>query len=449
MSSTPPRAARRLWRLSALRQAVLLTAAFLAILVGAAVFSVFEVRQAMDRRVDDRLEARFAVASQSIAEGDFDQAQARGSSLERVIFLPEARRDDALFGRRGTFYEADLVPRDGQRRGPPEPWLFFGGPAAGGWLIVGQNVGELSVFDEVLIDTFTGIGWATLAVAVLMGLGLGWRTQRRLSEITSVLGRAAEGDLTARVAPDRDRDDLDHLGQQVDETIARIQAALEQAKGFSANIAHDLKTPLTRLRIRLESALMAEADREDDIGAALEETDRAIAIFDAFLRLSRLESGALERRFETVDLAALARDIAETYAPVIEDSGRVLRTEIAPITMQGDRVLLSQLMTNLIQNALRHTPEGSILTLVARDGAFGLMDDGPGIPETERERVLEPLYRLDRSRNTEGAGLGLAVARTIAARHGGRLVLSEAPGGGLFARMVWGRALEKSKLTEL
>lgn len=447
MSSTRLRAARRLWRLSALRQAVLLTAAFLAILVGAAVFSVFEVRQAMDRRVDDRLEARFAVASQSIAEGDFDPAQARGSSLERVIFLPEARRDDALFGRRGTFYEADLVPR--QRRGPPEPWLFFGGSAAGGWLIVGQNVGELSVFDEVLVDTFIGIGWATLAVAMLMGLGLGWRTQRRLSEITGVLGRAAEGDLTARVAPDRDRDDLDHLGQQVDETIARIQAALEQAKGFSANIAHDLKTPLTRLRIRLESALMAEADREDEIGAALEETDRAIAIFDAFLRLSRLESGALERRFETVDLAALARDIAETYAPVIEDSGRVLRTEIAPITMQGDKVLLSQLMTNLIQNALRHTPEGSILTLVARDGAFGLMDDGPGIPEAERERVLEPLYRLDRSRGTEGAGLGLALARTIAARHGGRLVLSETPGGGLFAQMVWGRALEKPKLTEL
>jgi signal transduction histidine kinase len=447
MSSTSLRAALRLWRLSALRQAVLLTAAFLAILVGAAVFSVIEVRDAMDRRVDDRLEARFAAASQSIADSGFDPAQTRGSSLEQVIFLPESRRDDALFGRRGTFYEANLVPR--QHRGPPEPWLFFGGPVAGGWLIVGQNVGELSVFDEVLIDTFTGIGWATLAVAVLMGLGLGWRTQRRLSEITSVLGRAAEGDLTARVAPRRNRDDLDHLGQQIDETIARIQTALEQAKGFSANIAHDLKTPLTRLRIRLESALMAEADREDDIGAALEETDRAIAIFDAFLRLSRLESGALERRIEPVDLAALARDIAETYAPVIEDSDRVLRTEIAPITMQGDKVLLSQLMTNLIQNALRHTPEGSILTLVARDGAFGLMDDGPGIPEAERERVLEPLYRLDRSRGTEGAGLGLALARTIAARHGGWLGLSEAPGGGLFARMVWGRASERTKLTEL
>ena len=449
MSSTPLRAAGRLWRLSALRQAVLLTAAFLAILVGAAVFSVIEVRQAMDRRVDDRLEARFDAASQSFAESGLDTAQAQDSTLERVIFLPETQRDNALFGRRGTFYEADLVPRDGQQRGPPEPWLFFGGPVAGGWLIVGQNVGELSVFDEVLVDTFTGIGWATLVVAVLMGLALGWRTQRRLSEITRVLGRAAEGDLTARVATGSDRDDLDHLGKQVNETIARIEGALEQAKGFSANIAHDLKTPLTRLRIRLESAQMAEADREDEIGAALEETDRAIAIFDAFLRLSRLESGALERRFEPVDLAALACDIAETYVPVIEDSGRVLRTEIAPISIQGDKVLLSQLMTNLIQNALRHTPESSTLTLVAREGAFGLMDDGPGIPDAERERVLEPLYRLDRGRGTEGAGLGLALARTIAARHGGRLALSEATGGGLFARMVWGRALEKLKLTEL
>lgn len=456
MLSTLLEPVRRLWRLSALRQALILTAAFLIVVAGAAIFAVFEVREAMDRRVDDRLEARFESASKAISAGTLSGSQDSASSLERIIFLPAGMDDAEGYGEEGTFYEDDLVPPQGRFRGRPrEPWIFYGGPTEGGWLIVGQNVGELSVFDEVLASTFIGIGWITLAVALALGLFMGWRTQRRLSEVTRVLEQAAQGDLTARVAPQGDRDDLDRLGLQVDETIERIGAALEQARGFSANIAHDLKTPLTRLRIRLETALMAEGDRADEIGAALEQADKAIAIFDAFLRLSKLESGTLEQKFEPVDLADLAQGLAEIYAPVIEDSGRTLKSDISPAMINGDPVLLNQFMTNLIQNALRHTPEGSTLTLVAEQGVFGVMDDGPGIPEGELSRVTEPLYRLDQSRNTEGAGLGLSLAKSIATRHGATLLLSDAPQGnrGLFARMVWdgtGRKnREKTNLTKL
>ncbi|WP_052701003.1 sensor histidine kinase [Loktanella sp. S4079] len=428
---------RSLWRLSALRQALLLTVIFLAVLAGAALFALLETRDAMDRRVDGRLEARFAEIQQSIADGTFNPELGQLSSLERVSLLS---RGDQNYGRAGVFFDDELIPDSGRMRGQPkEPWLFLGGPVSGGWLIVGQNVGELTVFDEVLADTLFAVGWIALVVALSFGLVLGWRSQQRLSEITQVLTRAAEGDLTARVNPASDRDDLDQLGHQVDEAITRIAAALEKAKGFSANIAHDLKTPLTRLRIRLEAALLTDNDPRAEIGAALEQTDKAIAIFDAFLRLSKLESGALEKRFELVDISSLAQRTAETYAPVIEDSGRHLTTDISDATVVGDPVLLNQFLQNLIQNALRHTPEGSTVTIIAKPGILGVTDNGPGIPVDEYARVVEPLYRLDRSRTTEGAGLGLSLAHTIATRHGAEFQLSKAPqhDSGLFVRMIW------------
>jgi signal transduction histidine kinase len=148
----------------------------------------------------------------------------------------------------------------------------------------------------------------------------------------------------------------------------------------------------------------------------------------------------------------LAGTIAETYAAVAEDSGRTLRTDLSPVVLSGDKVLLNQFLINLLQNALRHTPEGSTLTIIAAPGILGVLDDGPGIPVAQRAAVTEPLYRLDRSRTTEGAGLGLALAKSIAARHGAELVLSDPPAGGagLFARMVWTEpATKKAKLTKL
>jgi signal transduction histidine kinase len=453
MLSTVLSPIRRLWRLSALRQALLLTVAFLIVIAGAAGYAVYEVRDAMDRSFDDRLQARFADVSAALSDGTFSVVSDNASSLERVIFIPDSQSSAEGYGERGIFFDDELVPPEGRFRGVPrEPWIFYGGPVQNGWLIIGRNVGELSVFDEVLADTFIGIGWVTLAISLSLGLLLGWRTQRRLTDVTRVLGRAADGDLTARVAPRTNRDDLDQLGVQVDETIVRIGAALQQARGFSANIAHDLKTPLTRLRIRLETALLAQGDREDEVGAALEQCDKAIAIFDAFLRLSKLESGALEQAFAPVDLMGLAGTNAETYAAVAEDSGRTLRTDLSPVVLSGDKVLLNQFLINLLQNALRHTPEGSTLTIIAAPGIFGVLDDGPGIPVAQRAAVTEPLYRLDRSRTTEGAGLGLALAKSIAARHGAELVLSDPPAGGagLFARMVWTEpATKKAKLTKL
>jgi signal transduction histidine kinase len=250
----------------------------------------------------------------------------------------------------------------------------------------------------------------------------------------------AEGDLAARVNPLRDRDDLDALAMRVDDTTAQLDRLMRQTRDFSANIAHDLKTPLTRLRIRLETALTAEletGESADQIGAALEQTETVIGIFDAFLRIAKLESGATKAEFVPLKLADLAAEVTAAYGPVIEDAGRIFSAEVDPqAQITGDRILLIQMLANMIENAMRHTPEGTSLRLVARDGVLGLADDGPGIPEDEHDKVLQPLYRLDKSRTGEGAGLGLALVRTIAELHGATVVLSPDPatGRGLFIR---------------
>ncbi len=291
------------------------------------------------------------------------------------------------------------------------------------------------------------VGLLSAGAAVVVGLWFGLRNQRRISAISTVLSKVAEGgDLQARVDPPaRNRDDLDALARRVDDTTAQLDALMRQTRDFSANIAHDLKTPLTRLRIRLETALVAELDTGDSaeqIGAALEQTETVIGIFNAFLRIAKLESGgATKAEFvPPLNLADLTAEVTGgAYGPVIEDSGRSLQVDVdVQAQVSGDRVLLIQMLANMIENALRHTPKGTALRLVARDDVLGgLADDGPGIPEAEHDKVLQPLYRLEKSRTTEGAGLGLALVRTIAELHGAQVVLSTDPTtgrGGLFIR---------------
>ncbi|UWR00379.1 HAMP domain-containing histidine kinase [Rhodobacteraceae bacterium S2214] len=435
--STLKASAARIWRMTALRQTVLLTGVFIIVLVGAGIIAAIEVREEMSRRADDRIERRHIQIVRDVAAGEFDLKDLRNTGLERFLFTPETASQDRSLRRQGFFTDQRLLPR---RRDDDSVWMFYGGAVSGGWLVVGQNIGEFAIFDEVLAQAFLWVGTLAAIVALVFGLLFGWRSQRRITAISAVLDQAAQGDLSARVHAKGQEDDLKVLGDQVDDAIARIDVLLVQARSFSANIAHDLKTPLTRLRIRLETALTGDGDPIDGIGAALEQTDRVMSIFDAILQLGKLDSGAMKQTFAPVDLAAVATELAETYAPVVEDSGRHFSTQISTVEINGDRVLLTQFLANLIENALRHTPEGSSMVLVANTHELGLMDDGPGIPAAERDRALEPLYRLEKSRTTEGAGLGLALAAKIADLHDARIDLSDNPAGqGLFARMIFNK----------
>lgn len=419
-----------------------MTFAFVAVLVAAGFLAFDELRRELDRRVEAELTARFLAVSTEIQNDGFAQENYPFTGLEIVLFEAEGKNSGIEEFKKNGFFR-DIDTRGINFFDDRGSWLFLGGSANRGRLIVGTNLGRQDIFSEVALQTLAFIGSISAAIAALLGLFFGWRNQRRVSKISTTLGQVAEGDMTARVDARRNRDDLDALGHRVDETTAKLDILMRQTRDFSANIAHDLKTPLARLRLRLETALVAETetgDSADEIGSALEQTDKVIAIFDAFLRIAKLESGATKADFCDVDLTALVTEMIDVYAPVIEDSGRSIVAESAgPFIVRGDRVLLMQMLANMIENALRHTPEGSKLRLVAKDRALGLADDGPGIPVDEINKVTQPLYRLEKSRTTEGAGLGLSLVKTIAELHGTDLVLSPDPvsGNGLFIRAVF------------
>ncbi len=418
--------------MSALRQALLLTAIFVAILVSAGIFVVSGFEDEFDRRTRLELQTRFDTLAGEIAASGFDAADHPNFGMEQVFFLPDGQTSSNPMFRRTGFFEKD---DDDDRRGghddgrKGEDRLYLSGPIEGGRLVVATSLGRQDLVYDAMSKILVVIGIVSTLAAILVGGILGFRSQRRMSAVLDTLSRVAGGDLAARVHPMRDRDDLDQLARRVDETTAQLEILMQQAREFSINIAHDLKTPLARLRLRLENAL-ATAERSDDssgeIRAALEQVDGIIAIFDAFLRIAKLESGASRAGLEPVDLVALADEVAEIYAAVVEDGGRCLVVDAhGPAIVNGDRVLLIQMLANLIENGIRHTPEGTVLTLITRARELGLADTGPGIPPGEYGNVTRPMYRLDKSRSQEGAGLGLALAKTIADLHGAELVLSE------------------------
>ena len=418
--------------MSALRQALLLTAIFVVILVSAGFFVVSGFEDEFDRRTRLELQARFDTLAGEIAANGFDAADRPNFGMEWVFFLPDGQTSPNPMFRRTGFFEVD---DDDDRRGghddghEGEDRLYLSGPIEGGRLVVATSLGRQDLVYDAMFKILLVIGIVSTLAATLVGGILGFRSQRRMSAVLDTLSRVAGGDLAARVHPMRDRDDLDQLARRVDETTAQLEILMRQTREFSVNIAHDLKTPLARLRLRLENA-QATAERSDDssggIREALEQVDGIIAIFDAFLRIAKLESGASRAGLEPVDLVALADEVAEIYTAVVEDGGRSLVVDAyGPAIVNGDRVLLIQMLANLIENGIRHTPEGTVLTLIACARELGLADTGPGIPPGEYGNVTRPMYRLDKSRSPEGTGLGLALAKTIADLHGAELVLSE------------------------
>lgn len=440
--------------MSALRQALLLTAVFVAILVSAGYFVVTEFQQGFDRRTRLDLQARFDALANEIATGEFTAADHPDFGIEQVFFLPDGLTSSSpVFRYTGFFDDQDVddLGDDPDTGSEGEDRLYFGGPIEGGRLVVSTGLGRQDLIRDTMIQTLLGVGILSTLAAILVGGILGLRSQRRMSTVLDTLSRVAGGDLTARIRPKRNRDDLDQLAHRLDETVAQLEVLMRQMREFSANIAHDLKTPLARLRLRLESALAADErndDGSDEIRAALEQADRIMAIFDAFLRIARLESGASRASFEPVDLVALAHEVAEIYGAVVEDGGRRLDVDArGPATVQGDRVLLIQMLANLIENGIRHTPEDTGLTLIAGAGELGLADTGPGIPPGDVDNVIRPMARLDRSRSSESTGLGLSLVKTIAELHGAELVISENTASETPGLVV--RAVFAAKLTHL
>jgi len=297
--------------------------------------------------------------------------------------------------------------------------------------------------------------WSLLVVIVL-GLGGGIfvarRVLRRIDAMTGTTQRIMAGDLSGRLPVGRSGDELDRLAGNLNAMLERIEALMMGLKEVSDNIAHDLKTPLTRLRNRAEEALAksgSEAEYRSALERTIEESDGLIRTFNALLMIARAESGQARGNMDDFDAADVARGIHELYEPLAEDDGMSLRVKSGSAPLHGNRELISQALANLVENAIKYgkpvaaaQPLGAdavasavsneILMEARREGdqvLLSVTDHGPGIPEADRKHAVERFVRLETSRTQPGSGLGLSLAAAVATLHGGELRLGDAHPG--------------------
>jgi signal transduction histidine kinase len=303
----------------------------------------------------------------------------------------------------------------------------------GTFVLVAQDASRLIDMQHAIVRAFIWAGALTLLLAIGGGVLLGGNFVRRIDTIGRTSRAIMEGDLSARIPVRGNNDEIDQLVIGLNAMLDRIQQLLDGLRQVSSDIAHDLRTPLGRLRQKLEDArehASTTAEYQSATEAALTEADSLLEIFSALLRIAQIEAGAQKSGFTDVDLSELMHSIADAYEPSAEDSQHKLEVDVVPgVTMTGDRQLLAQLFSNLVENALTHTPDGSTVRLALHPKANGfeaeVADNGPGIPTEEREKVFDRFYRLDRSRTTKGSGLGLALVKAIAALHGMTLKLED------------------------
>ncbi len=317
-------------------------------------------------------------------------------------------------------------------------------------LLVGRDLDER----RRLFGLVANAAQWSLLVVIVLGIGGGIfvarRVLQRIDAMTGTTQRIMTGDLSGRLPVGRSGDELDRLAENLNAMLERIEALMTGLKEVSDNIAHDLKTPLTRLRNRAEEALASsgsEAEYRAALERTIEESDGLIRTFNALLMIARAESGQARGNMDDFDAADVARSIHELYEPLAEDDGMTLRVKAAPATLHGNRELIGQALANLVENAIKYGKPSpvvqpmdpaaaartrEVLIEARREGDTVLLsvtDHGPGIPESDRKHAVERFVRLEASRTLPGSGLGLSLASAVATLHGGELRLGDSHPG--------------------
>ena len=325
---------------------------------------------------------------------------------------------------RPGWYEVRLV-----RRGNAALTRFLHFELPGGLhLLVGRVVQERVQIRKRILE---GLLWGSALVvglAFLGGLLLRRLLLARVEAIASTAARIADGDLSQRVPTRGTEDEFDELADTINRLLTQIEQLIEGVRNVSNAIAHDLRTPLTELRARLETLL-----RQDDpavVEAAIADTDRLIGVFNALLRLAEIDSGMRRSGFQRTSLRELLDQVVELYEPAAEAKDVTLTADLAAdASVDGDPSLLAQAVGNLLDNAVKYTlPGGHVAVTLgseASEARIVVADDGPGIPEEDRAHATERFWRGDRSRHTPGVGLGLSVVSAVARLHRGRLDLAD------------------------
>ncbi len=426
----------------------------LTLVVGVMTFSL--VHHEIERQLDRRIELETQALLGTYRRTDFETLvrevddRARSAARGTIGYLSGRSETDSRMGYL-------VVDAEGRRRGgdfdgamPKAGWSEFAryrrpdGSAGvaqamnlaldgGGRLVVVADRSALMAVDRKMIRLALMQVGLVAAVAVLATFWFGRVVQRRLESIHGAAGDIMAGDLSRRMPLDGSDGEFDQLAKVLNQMLVRIEDLMSNLKQVSGDIAHDLRTPLTRLRARLEDLDTAgtQAIDPDGLEGALREVDELQALLSGLLALSEIEGHSVRDRFAPVDLAAAIADLAEAYEPDFEAAGQRLITDLAPAQVRGDRPLLLQALSNLLDNSLTHAGTGAQVRLAvstqARRVRIDFGDDGPGVPSQARERIFQRFVRLDPSRSAPGHGLGLATVAAIIEAHGGsiRVVPSE------------------------
>ncbi|WP_158808512.1 sensor histidine kinase KdpD [Beijerinckia sp. L45] len=300
-------------------------------------------------------------------------------------------------------------------------------------LVMGRTLSEIGDLRRALFDMVLFGLAGLLLVSLGYGLYANARQAARLKLIQRTFARIMEGALDERVPVSRRRDDLDRLAADVNRMLDMLGSLLAEVKGVGDNIAHDLRTPLSIARTRIERALASDADApalRSTMAISLTELDRAFRTISALLRLAEIQNGQRRAGFRMLDLALVCRDAVDFYEPLADSRGIGLTLDVpAALPMRGDADLLAEVLNNLIDNAIKFSSAGSSVTVAARSDAetiaVSVADQGQGIPAHERDNVAKRFYRLDKSRHESGTGLGLSLVFAIAELHGFRVAMQD------------------------
>ncbi len=315
-------------------------------------------------------------------------------------------------------------------------------------LVVGRDVVERRDFTAIILGTMAvGLG-GIIVLSAIAGVLMARHVLARIDTITATSNEIMSGNLSERVPVTRHNDEFDQLAINLNDMLDRIEKLMAGLKEVTDNVAHDLKTPLSRMRNRAEAALREgkkPQDHKKALEATIAESDQLISTFNALLLIARVEAGAVADSLQDVDVSEVVADVCELYGPVVEDAGAVLEAYItADIKVHANRELLSQALVNLLENAIKYATEqnkgsaddaktgGKIIVSVKRKDDriyIEVADNGPGIPDSDRQRVLERFVRLEKSRTEQGSGLGLSLVSAVVRLHKGTFRIEDADPG--------------------
>ncbi|MCW5782025.1 MAG: HAMP domain-containing protein [Nitrospirales bacterium] len=429
---------RNLFRTASFRLTILTAALFLVLVIVTFAIYYWIAVSYVYQHIDEEMVWKIQTLTQEYQSGSFDPSDPDLVEPGTYLLLQDAS---------GRFIAKNLPKEPDVQR-----WLFqlpqesipmnnasktFRAKAVslpdGSRMVLASDLHDIHVVNEFFGEVFV---WIFVSVVILSsgcGVLVSTLTLRRVGEINLLAKDIMNGHLDRRIPLRGTNDEFDRLSMNLNLMLDQIKKLMEQVRQVSIDMAHDLRTPLTRLRQRLEGArrqARCMEDYENAIDKALIQNDEILETFSALLRIAYVGSGVDRRRFEDVSLTDILKTIKETYEPIADERKQSLFSTIeSGLIVRADKKLLTQMIVNVLENSIRHSPAETHISIIASLTTGGVMvaiaDTGPGVPEAEQHRIFEPFYRMEASRSTSGSGLGLSVVAAIADLHGITINLSD------------------------